>query len=178
MQAEDALGDAEGNPENMVAAAEAFVALAATAEQQAGALPVKGQFFSPADLSPDAGMATSFREGSGEDVSESEESGSLNEGAEEERRQWSDEAGPSARGRPGAGEEGGGRKEREEDEEVEEEEGGYGEGGLSWQAVMAQVLGQVRCVLHTSQTRLWDPKQKQGTGKQKRVAERQQCVRW
>ncbi len=161
---QDAMGEAGARPEEAAAAARAARELlsSATALQARSRIPVLPHFFSPED----EGVATgdeeeepqpteSEEEGEEEDGGEGEEnedddeevvlgsSGSDDEDGEESEEE--EEAPPrkrakAARGAPAKGGKRG--RQQQQEEESDDDSAGYGQGGLSWEAVMAAV--QVR----------------------------------
>ncbi|GAB4818770.1 hypothetical protein N2152v2_005816 [Parachlorella kessleri] len=156
---EDAAGDLEGNPEKAAAAARALAedAAAAAAKQRRSAIPVQQGFFSHED------------EGSGEEQQEGGEgggSGPAGEGGSSDSEEEGGGAGqPGQEG--GSGEDAAGSSDTEEEDEdglpeidsggSDEDDGagpasddeagsgdesdGYGDEGLSWEAVMASIQG-------------------------------------
>lgn len=138
MQADDAAAEATADVPRAAAAAEAVVqaSLGAVAAQKAGAIPVRGDYFTAEDLGPgrDGGAAASASDDDDDAVSsDGGEAEAPSDGAAPQDGEDEERAGSAA----GVGTSDGNDSE-------DDEEGGYGAGGLSWEAVMAQVVGPVR----------------------------------
>lgn len=156
--ADEALPGAAAADVKRVAAAAAGAAL----EQCKGKIPVREGYFSAMDLGADAGAPGSGQlsdinasesdldvvsEAEGMDGSELEASNEAAGDAATRKKNQRGKTG-SAHGSASASVLESGRESLEEEDSEEDEsesegedDGGYGEGGLSWQAVMAQVMG-------------------------------------
>lgn len=162
VDAEEALPCATAADVKRVAAAAAGAAL----EQCKSKIPVREGYFSAVDLGADAGAAEAGKfsdiEASESDLEVVSEDEGLDSGAEEacendhgatrkkrhgkrSSAQGSEAEAVLESGRESLYEE---DTDGDESESEEEDEGGYGQGGLSWEAVMAQVMaGGVRVQL-------------------------------
>lgn len=125
-------GHGDAGEEEVTAEAQEMARVAATAarDQCAGMIPVRGEFFDAEDLGDGAVDELVVSE---DDVSEDEVS--LDSGAD------GSEGSGAASGEEAAG---AGAGDDKSDEDGEDEAGGYGEEGLGWEAVLGDVLGEVR----------------------------------
>ncbi|RMZ53379.1 hypothetical protein APUTEX25_004867 [Auxenochlorella protothecoides] len=116
---EDAAAVPDGDPIKAAAAARALTAAAAEEiqAQRAGAIPVRHAFFSPEDGG----------EG-GQDLSGDDSEGDASDGSEEEEEDNGEEAAAGAEGEAPAA-----------SDDDDDAEAGYGEGGLSWEAVLQSI---------------------------------------
>jgi nuclear GTP-binding protein len=123
---EDAAAGPEGDPEAAARAAKALAAeaVAATAKQRRSAIPVQAGFYNPDDEDggeddkEDASSEEEVEDSEGEEGSEGKEDGSDDE-----------------RGSGGSDDEEGSSESEDDDDD------GYGDQGLSWEAVMATMKG-------------------------------------
>lgn len=151
VQADDAALEAGANPKVAAAAAEALRcgAAAATAAQRAGAIPESKALWSA------GGAAGADAAGSDSDIVSSADGSSGDKGSPADDDLPSIDSGSDDGAALSVDGEGGNHAAEAADEarvdagaaaSASEDEGGYGAGGLSWEAVMAQMLAQqARC---------------------------------
>jgi nuclear GTP-binding protein len=121
----DAATGPEENPEAAAKAAKMMAeeAVAAVAKQRRSAIPVQAGFYNPDDEIAQDGQEDDDGEEEEEVVEDSDDD-------EEENSDSDDDD-----------EDNSGSEDGEEDEDDKEEDDGYGDAGLSWEAVMAQIQG-------------------------------------